>query len=462
MIYSTKEELRSRGGILDSIMDTAFEQAILVDESLHILWCSKNAARMYGYSQGEPVGMHIMDISRSDKSFERVIRTGLPVRNRIHNNSGKKALQSVFPIIDRKSHELIGALGTISLRGHDFEKLLSTPVPPPQARSVANLSNDYYAKYGFDDFAGDSLVIRQLIRECRVVAKSMHPILIVGETGCGKEIIASSIHLNNPATANYPYIRINCTAIPDSLLESELFGYEKGAFTGASGSKVGKFEQANGGTILLDEIGDMHLSLQAKLLRVLAEKEFERVGGNRLIPLNARIIASTNKNLLQMCEEGKFRLDLYYRLSTFEVMIPPLRDRPEDVLTITEHTVQKNDYDFCLMPDALEYMRHHHWPGNVRQLQNLLYKLSVVKSGQPVFRDDLPKVLSTAGQPVDSPAPPKRDAGNSGRGYSEIIDALAQTNMNMTEAARLLCISRRTLYNKVKLYGIKINRVIKA
>ena len=219
-------------------------------------------------------------------------------------------------------------------------------------------------------------LIQTLLTQCERISRSRHTVLLMGETGVGKEIIAGGIFHAYSGGKPMPFIKINCSAIPRDLLESELFGHEKGAFTGAISTKKGKFELAAGGVLLLDEIGDMDLGLQSKLLRVIEEREFERIGGNKVIPLTARIIASTNQNLMKLTADGKFRMDLYYRLNTFEISVPPLRAHKSDIPKLIDHFIRLDGLHLEFTDGAYQMLLNYDWPGNVRELRNVLNRLS--------------------------------------------------------------------------------------
>ena len=322
--------------------------------------------------------------------------------------------------------------------------------------------------YSFADFIGEDPAVKDLLDKAEKAAASNLPVLIIGETGTGKEIIAGAIH--NGRNAQQPdrhtgsaYVTINCTAIPENLLESELFGHEKGAFTGAEETKPGKFELAAGGDILLDEIGDMNLSMQSKLLRVLESREFERVGGHRIIPLQAGIIASTNKNLYTLSEERKFRSDLYFRLNTIELFVPPLRKRPGDIPMLIDYFCEDMNINLRLSQSAMTLLTGYIWPGNVRQLRNLIQRLSIFYDDKKITEDDIAQELrvdqrnynEAFGFTTENGDTPLSIIQNTER--SAILIALRNQKNNISAAARELGLSRGTLYNKMKKYGIEKN-----
>jgi DNA-binding NtrC family response regulator len=297
------------------------------------------------------------------------------------------------------------------------------------------------------------------------VAPTSAPVLITGESGTGKELISYLIH-HNSKRASAPYIRVNCAALPDSLLESELFGHEKGAFTGAYTQRKGRFEMAHGGTLLLDEITETPLRFQAKLLRVLEQQDFERVGGTDNVRVNVRVISTTNRNLLQEVDEGKFRRDLYYRLSGVRLEIAPLRERPEDLSDLVWHFVNVHASDagrriVKLDPAMLEMFAKYTWPGNVRQLRNVVLTSLVLGSGETLALADVswlfdelqprPQENTNSANDVDSAS------GLGGVPLAElekvaILDTLRQTAGNKTKAAKVLGISDRTLRDKMRRY----------
>lgn len=296
--------------------------------------------------------------------------------------------------------------------------------------------------------------MREIIQLVRKVASSDASVFIQGESGTGKELIARYIHRNSPRRKG-PFVAINCAAIPETLLESELFGYERGAFTGATRQKPGKFELARGGTILLDEVTEMPLQLQAKLLRVLQEREVERLGGTRPIPINVRIIATTNVSVEEKVKEGSFRKDLYYRLNVMPVRIPPLRERTEDIVPIAEHVlaeiaVKEESPQKRLSAEAKEKLKNYSWPGNVRELENVIHRAHIIAPS----RDILPQhilfdEISDEGISDIISVMPIREMER-----RLIYKALEATNGNRTRAAEILGITVRTLRNKLKEYKV--------
>jgi len=309
----------------------------------------------------------------------------------------------------------------------------------------------------FDGIVGSSPALRALLDQVRIVAPTGSTVLIEGETGTGKELIARAVHMHSERRRR-PFVKVNCAAIPAELLESELFGHERGAFTGAVAQRIGRFESANGGTLFLDEIGDMPLHLQTKLLRVLQEQEFERVGGSRTIEVDVRIVAATNRDLKGMVEENKFRADLYYRLAIFPLSVPPLRERPEDIALLTRYFVQKHAQRMgrkieSIPTQELSALTNYDWPGNIRELQNVIERSVVLCSG-PELHVTLPEAI---GRPT-SPLP--RGYASNLTGDSEracILQVLKETNGMVggpDGAAARLGLKRTTLQSRMRRYNI--------
>jgi DNA-binding NtrC family response regulator len=317
----------------------------------------------------------------------------------------------------------------------------------------------------------DPMMIR-VLEVAEAVARSDATVLIQGESGTGKELVARLVHTSSPRRS-HPFIAVNCAALPETLLESELFGHEKGAFTGAQARKMGKFELAHGGTILLDEISEMDIVLQAKLLRVLQEREVDRVGGREPISIDVRVLATTNRNLEIMVNQGRFRADLYYRLNVIPLTLPPLRQRVGDVKLLVEHFM--NHYlggDTPMIPESVQTaLEHYPWPGNIRELQNAVERAAILSKGQTPRKEDFLLGLSAeTGSPhaaavqssVEISVPERQSEGALGRieaGMTVhevekrlIIETLRSTNNNRTQAAKLLGISIRTLRNKLNEY----------
>lgn len=289
-----------------------------------------------------------------------------------------------------------------------------------------------------------------IVKTIEAVKNTESNILILGETGSGKEVIASNLHYQSKRF-DKPFVALNCAAIPRDLIESELFGYEKGAFTGATASRAGKFEAAEDGTVFLDEIGELELSVQAKLLRVLQEREVERLGANKRFKVNFRLIASTNRDLKKEVETGRFREDLYYRLNVIQIEVPPLRERREDIPFLAEEFLKgfslREDKPFVLAQEVLETFTHYAWPGNVRQLKNIIERAAVLARGNRITLRELPEELQQQSRKVK-----KADTIKPLKVLEQqaIQDALQSCSGNISKAARKLGISRKTFYKRLK------------
>ncbi len=322
-------------------------------------------------------------------------------------------------------------------------------------------------KCEFKNILGESGRMMEVFEQVSQVVNTSVTILIYGESGTGKELIARAIHYNGPRR-DKPFVEMNCVAIPETLLESELFGHEKGAFTGAVSRKLGKFELAHEGTLFLDEVGDMNLLTQAKFLRVLQEREFDRVGGTMSIKVDVRIIAATNKDLAQAIKNKEFREDLYYRLNVVNIFLPPLREKREDIPLLVEHFMKQFNKQFNkdvkhISMEAMELLMKYPWPGNVRELENVLQRAIVLEKGDTLTKEHLPLMI----QALDREVKLDLDRVGVSKSLSEavedvvadverqfILKALKKTNWNRTRAAEELKISRKSLHNKMNKYGL--------
>ena len=304
---------------------------------------------------------------------------------------------------------------------------------------------------------GNSKAMLEVYGLIEKVTKSKATVLILGESGVGKELVASAIHYNSPSSSG-PFIKFNCAALPESVIESELFGHEKGSFTGAATQRKGRFEEADSGTIFLDEVGELSLPMQAKLLRVLQEKSFERVGGNTPIQVNIRILAATNRNLAEMVAKGTFREDLFYRLNVFPITIPPLRDRGNDVVALADHFVSKFSKEMGvdvqrISTPAINMLISYHWPGNVRELENVIERAIILAEDGVIHGYNLPPSLQT---PVINESSPvgSLEAKLNAIEYEMIVDALKASRGNTTEAAAQLGLTRRILGLRLAKYNL--------
>ena len=325
-------------------------------------------------------------------------------------------------------------------------------------------------KFGLESIIGSSPAMQELFDVIRQVAPTQASVLIQGPSGTGKELVANALHRLSPRARN-PFVAVHCAALSPTLLESELFGHEKGAFTGAVARRKGRFEQADGGTLFLDEIGEIEPAVQVKLLRVLEERRFERVGGDETVEVDIRLIAATNRDLKKMVDEGKFREDLYYRLSVVPVTLPPLSERAGDIPLLCDHFLRdfakRNGRDIAgITPDAVNILSAYSWPGNVRELRNTIERMVVLSSGGRLTARDIPPQIraavnaaAPASTPAALPSPASGDGGPAAGSLAEaekrkILDVLAKYRGNRTRAATELGISRRTLHRKLNEYGV--------
>lgn len=314
----------------------------------------------------------------------------------------------------------------------------------------------------FETVVGQSPQMQRLFRiMCRIIHRGVNQVLITGKTGTGKEVVAKAIHEHGKRN-DKPFVPINCNAIPEQLIESELFGHEKGAFTGADHQKIGQFELADGGTVFLDEIGDIPLNMQSKLLRVLQEREVSRVGGTKPIKVDVCVIAATNKDLKTACDAGEFREDLYFRLNVIPLNVPLLRDRRDDIPILVSHFLDKFCKEYLdaeqksVTPRTMSALRQYDWPGNVRQLENYLHRIFVLSENDAIDLEDLPPDISGDAKSL---ADFHVEIPEQGVSLEDIMKeyicvALTKTNGNQTKAAKLLGISRRRLQNRIQNYGI--------
>ena len=331
-------------------------------------------------------------------------------------------------------------------------------------KEINLLKKELQGKYDFKNIISISSKMQRMFEQIYRVRDTNATVLIQGESGTGKELVVKAIHYHSQRK-DKPLVAINCGAIPVNLIESEFFGYERGAFTDAKERKIGKFEQANGGTIFLDEISELPLDNQVKLLRVLDEKKITRIGGNESVPVDIRVIAATNRDLQENVSKGIFRLDLFYRLNIFNITVPPLRERKEDIPLLVEHFIEEYNKHLNLSIKnisrlAMDYLQEYEWPGNVRELENAIQSAMILSKDEIIRLENLPLNIQGFPEPVN-----ETDLGETGleeriRQFSIkhekiiILKALEKCNNNRTNAAILLKISRKTLFNKMKKYGI--------
>ncbi len=406
------KSMRKKQALFSGILDISKEAIISTDGSEHIIIFNKGAEEIFKYSQEEVIGKSI-DLIIPEKFHEvhrrhiaGFVRSDLTSREKGKRGevSGRRKNGEVFPAEASISKlQLDGqliltvTLRDITERNQAEIKLRDALSEVQQLKDRIQSENVYLQeeiklKHNFDEIISKSKSFKKILRNVEQVAATDATVLILGETGTGKELIARALHTISPRK-DRPLIKVNCAALPPNLIESELFGHEKGAFTGALSQKKGRFELADIGTIFLDEIGDLPLDLQAKLLRVLQEAEFERVGGTRTIKVDVRVIAATNRDLLQAVQAGQFREDLYYRLNVFPILLPPLRERPEDIPFLANHFIKKScaklRKNISTVPQqVMKTLQAYHFPGNVRELENIIERAIILAKEQTLQLDE--------------------------------------------------------------------------
>lgn len=438
-----------------------YETLVVTNRRGKLEYMDRISEKYFGLSEGGAIGRDIKDFV-PDSDVPRVLSTGIPFLGNVIEVKGNQRLGATYPLI--RDGEVIGAVAHAFFR--PFEEIERTHREMGELRSQIRAlhdrqRSDYQAYYSFDNILGVSSELNDAIEMARKIAMVETDVLITGESGTGKELFAQAIHNSNP---NRPFVCVNSPSIPFELAESELFGYEKGAFSGASSTgKQGKFELAAGGTIFLDELSSLPLSIQAKILRVLQDREIEKLGSTRRKKVNFRVIAATNQRLEKLVAEGRFREDLYYRINRANITIPPLRQRKEDIPLYVSHFLKKinsklNTHFEGLSEDALGCFMNYSWPGNVRQLINVLEQACLKKwVGETIPRNCLSRELIDAYSPcTPEPASMEFKAEVKEKERMLIQAALNRTNGNKRKAAKLLGIPRSTLYKKLNGGGTEI------
>ncbi len=447
--------------LLGLILDNIFSGVMITDADGYVIHFNSPYGRFLGVDPKDQIGRHCTEVVENTR-MHIVAKTGEPEINRTHRINGQDMVVQRIPI--KKDGKVLAVFGQVMFTdARDVGKLakklslLQSKVELYERELISLRST----RYTLDSIVGISDSLRSLKKEAQRAAAGRLPVLISGESGTGKELFAQGIHHASPRRL-HPFVRINCAAIPKDLLESELFGYEQGAFTGASsGGKPGKFELAHRGTLFLDEIGELPLDMQPKLLRVLEEKELERVGGTRMINVDFRLIAATNQNLETMLSEGRFRKDLYYRLSVIPLHIPPLRERQEDIVPLVRHILERITQDeygrsLNIHEQTEEVLKSYPWPGNARELNNVLEGIAFSLEGDTIYPHHLPfQLYRTPRTPIEA-APYSLEKARKRAEKEAIGMALAATGNNKAAAATLLGIHRTLLYKKMRRYGIPL------
>jgi DNA-binding NtrC family response regulator len=445
---------------------------LVVDDEPSILTTLQKALSLEGYGVDVAGGMAVAEEKLKKRSYDVcLLDVTLPDGDGVQLLERMRAAKNETPVIMMSGHATIDtAVRAVRVGALNFlEKPLNTDAMLIAIETALRLTRaeaearDLRRAAGLGaDFLGDSAPVRRLVEQIERAARSGATVLITGERGTGKELVARAIHRLSPS-ARGPLEKLNCAALPSELIESELFGHEAGAFTGATRQRRGKFERASGGTLFLDEVGDMPLAMQAKLLRVLQEREIERVGGSETIPIDARVVSATNRDLGAACESGAFRPDLFDRLNVLPLSIPPLRARREDVTTLAGHFLRlaADTYDrrdIRLEDDAISALTAYSWPGNVRELKNLIERLVILTPDAVLRAEDVRNCLPGLGQP---PATGLYRAGVPMRVLVEeaereiIQEALAHHGGQMSAAARALDLERSHLYKKARALGLR-------
>jgi PAS domain S-box-containing protein len=453
-------ELRDSFEMLEDILNYAYEGYVLVDPEGKIV--KMNYEKLLGIKEEDAIGKPVEEIIENTR-MHIVVKTGAKELRDVQRIQGHDMITNRIPII--KQNKVIGAVGTVLFKDISEVKELAHQLLDLQSKINkyrGEIERIEGSKYSFDSIITRNPKMEYLKKVGRMAAETNSTVLITGESGTGKELFAHAIHRASYRKGE-AFIAINCAAIPKDLLESELFGYDSGAFTGArKEGKVGKFELASGGTIFLDEIGDMPLEMQAKILRVLESKEFERIGSNKKVSFDARVIAATNENIEEAIKKGKFREDLYYRLNVITIEIPPLHERIEDIEPLSQDILafllrEMNLGEKELARETIKILKSYSWPGNVRELRNVLERAINLSTGRIILPEHLPERLMNrasyiVGEPDDIPL--LKDVVLVAE-KEAIEKALVLTKGNKSLAAEKLGIHRTALYKKIDKYKIE-------
>ena len=443
--------------LLETMLAAPDELIVVVNKNGYIENMSQAYGDFLGIQVQNAIGRHVTEVIENTR-MDIVVKTGVPETGETQDIHGEKMIATRIPI--RKNGMVIGAYGRVLVRNtrelhmlHD--KLSSIEMELNMYKRTFEKINT--AKYTVDDIIGESGIMRDLKDSVRKVAKTNSNVLIMGESGTGKELFAHSIHAGS-MRKKAPFVCVNCGSIPEQLIESELFGYEEGAFTGArKGGKIGLFPAAHGGTIFLDEIGELPLPMQVRLLRVLQDREIQRVGSNVREKVNVRVVAATNRNLYQMVKKGEFRSDLYYRLNVVTLHLPLLRERKEDLPLLIQMILSKISKKESLgaieiSREAMDHLLRYDWPGNVRELENVLERaINFTDAGEKIKAKNLPERIT--GSMVSQTVMPLKELMENTE-KDAIKDALLRCRNCKAKAANELGISRTTLYEKMMKYEI--------
>lgn len=442
--------------IIETIVENAFEWLVVVDREGRIIYINHNYCEFLEVNRDETIGRHVTEVIENTR-MHIVAQTGKEELADLQFIKGNYMIANRVPII--KNGEVIAAFGTVFFRDTQEWMKMDSHVKSLLTRMQPYIQKiDSGVKYTLDDILGESQQIINLKEKVKMVSNSDISILIRGESGTGKELFAHSIHQLS-SRSQKPFIKVNCGAIPENLLESELFGYEEGAFTGAKkGGKKGKFQLANGGTLFLDEIGDMPLSMQVKLLRALQDGEIEPIGSTKSISVNVRIIAATNRPLENMIEEKRFREDLFYRINVVPFSVPPLRERAEDLTLLIAYFIDKVTNRLGkriagIESNVLEILKSYSWPGNIRELENVIEAAVHLTKGEQITLDSLPDYLQSQTAIYRFRNKKLKDIVEETEQWV-LKQSLERNKDDKALVGRELGISRSTLYEKLNKYGL--------
>jgi PAS domain S-box-containing protein len=443
-------ELIDQRNKLEAIFNSNIEGTFTIDDEWNITSFNNSATKITGYKKDEAIGKKCWDIFNSN-----LCRNGCHMEQTMHK--GKSTIGNELEIIHKKGNKVPIRINSAILLNNKNEKIgaVETFIDISEIR---NLSAHLDKRYCYENIIGKNKEIKKIISVLENVAQTDSSVLLTGESGTGKELAARAIHLKSPRRTG-PFIAVNCSAFVESLIESELFGHEKGAFTGAIKTKTGRFELAKGGTLFLDEIGDLSLAVQTKLLRVLETREFERVGGTKSIKMEARIIAATNKNLSEEIQSGRFREDLFYRINIINIHLPPLRERKDDLPLLVSYFIDHFNEKFGksvrqFSSSAYELITEYEWPGNIRELENVIEHCFILCNSNIIQTEHLPKSLreSKIKSPGKGSIHIKKNIMETEKEI--ILSALEKNKWNKRQTARELKINPSTLWRKMKKLGI--------